>query len=366
MDIDTHMPSVPGVKSPRVALTGFYGYGNFGDDLMAVIFGRYLHRIGVPFSVLKLTTDYSGPFGFDVAHTIRELLEGADVLIWGGGGLLVPWRNWIYSVFYPGVGREYEVLIREARKKGIRLGGFSVGGTGDCPETITPAYKQIFMEEAEYISVRNPQDLAILRHFGVPGDYFPDLVWQAADHFPARRRKADRLRIGMDLYGGNLLRHNAAYLVPLLYALTRKRPDCDFVFMDTTNRTKKPYRGLGRIIKGSRVYSHQFSSPAADMEMLASLDLLVSTRLHTLVVCLQYGVPVLSLFGEKKTTLLMRNLGLARLCYSHRRMRDFFSLMRSKEKLARFIEEFSFPDISTLRRGSYGHLEKLQQFLAVS
>jgi hypothetical protein len=40
-------------RPPVVGLVGFYGHGNFGDDLMALIFGLFPRRIGVSFSLLQ-------------------------------------------------------------------------------------------------------------------------------------------------------------------------------------------------------------------------------------------------------------------------------------------------------------------------
>jgi hypothetical protein len=137
----------------------------------------------------------------------------------------------------------------------------------------------------------------------------------------------------MDIYLSNLLRRNAARLLPLLFALTRERRDCEFVFLDTTNRSKKTYRGLGVLMSGPNVRSFQFSEPERDLEFLVSPALLASTRLHTPVVCLQHAVPAISLCGEKKTGLLFENLGLGRLCYGNRRVHEFLGLMRSRPAL---------------------------------
>jgi hypothetical protein len=226
-----------------VGLVGFYGHGNFGDDLMALIFGLFLRRIGVSFSVYRLCPPYAARFGFSVAQSAGELLESAGVLLRGGGGLLVPWPNLTYHVLYPRVSSQYSRLIGTALRHGVPLLASSVGGDGSCPQKLTPSYKQIFVQSARFVSVRNPQDLTLLHRLGVPGEAYPDIVWKASEYFPIRPRKRGGLRIGMDVYLSNLLRHSAARLLPLLFALTRERRDCEFVFLDTTNRRKKPIAG---------------------------------------------------------------------------------------------------------------------------
>jgi polysaccharide pyruvyl transferase WcaK-like protein len=346
--------------TPKVGLVGFYGHGNFGDELMAVIIARYLANIGVPFSVYRLCPPYAQKYNLPVAHSAEELLEDARVLLWGGGGLLVPWSRLAYTALFPKAGTQFERLISMALRRKMRLLGTSVGGDGTSPRQLIPAYKQRFAESAEYLTVRNPQDLQLLKQFGLKGEFFPDIVWQTGKWFPLRREKTGRMRIGMDIYASNLLRQNAAYLIPSLLAVTRARRDCEFVFIDTTNRTIKPYRGLGLVIRGVNIRTHQFHEMENDLELLGSLDLLVSTRLHAPMICLQCGVPALSLFAEKKTILMFRNLGLERLCYGKGRVGEFLALMRDKEKMERFIREFRFPDVVSLRAESDGHLQVLR------
>jgi polysaccharide pyruvyl transferase WcaK-like protein len=349
--------------SPRVALVGFYGQGNFGDDLMALVYGQYLKRRGLSFSVYKLCTPYAARFGFHVAQSAEELLEGADILLWGGGGLLVSWQSLTYRLLFPRVQGEFSALIDTARGKGVRFLASSVGGGGSCPEQLKPRYKQQFVESAEFITVRNPQDLDFVRRLGVEGESYPDILWSASEYLPVQPVKHSGLRIGVDAYFNNLLRQHIVQLLPLLYGLTRERKDCEFVLLDTTNRTIRAYRGLGTLIRGANVRSHQFTDPDEDLATLASLDLLVSTRLHSLLMCLESGVPVISLCGENKTRLLLENVGLKHLCFGPERIGEFIALMRSKPALDRFLRDYQFPDVAALARDSGGHLEALGERL---
>lgn len=353
-----------GGRAPVVGLVGFYGHGNFGDDLMALIFGLFLRRMGVAFSVYKLCPPYAERFGFTVARSAEELLENADILLWGGGGLLVSWPNLTFRALYPRVTSEYSRLIGQAIRKGIPMMASSVGGDGSCPENLTPSYKQRFVQSAKFISVRNPQDLMLLHRLGTRGEAFADIVWKTAEYFPVRPRKSGGLRIGMDIYLSNLVRRKAVQLLPLLYALTRERRDCEFIFLDTTNRHKKGYRGLGALISGPNIRSYKFSELEPDLEFLASLDLLVSTRLHAPIVCLQHAVPVISLCGEGKTTLMFENLGLQRFSYGNGQIHEFMKLMESRPGLDRFLRDFQFPDVAALRTDSGGHLQKLRDVLS--
>src|SRR5512135_3473807 len=165
------------MRPPRVALVGFYGRGNFGDDYAAVVLGLCLRQAGFPFSVYRLCEPYAKPFGFHTSSSPEELLENADVLLWGGGGLLIPWPDLLYRMLFPGIAGEYKGLVVRAIEKGLHLAACSVGGDGSCPPRLTPAYKELFARAATFITVRNPQDLRLLQRLGVQGAFFPDLMW---------------------------------------------------------------------------------------------------------------------------------------------------------------------------------------------
>jgi polysaccharide pyruvyl transferase WcaK-like protein len=348
----------------HIALVGFYGRGNFGDDYCAVLLGLALRGAGHSVSIFRLPQAYAGPFGLQTASTPEELLDGADLLLWGGGGLLVPWRDLAYRVMFPGVAGEFDKVVALATQKGVRLAACSVGGDGSCPPRLTPAYKEDFARSASFMTVRNPQDLAILKRFGVAGAAFPDLMWLAGDRIPRPASGPGGMRIGFDIYLSTILRRSAPSLLAVLKEIADRRPDCQFFFIDSTNAGSKPYRGLGRWIRGSNVRPYQFSDPESDLRFLASLDLLVSSRLHAPMVALQFGVPVVSVLAEKKTSLLFSNLCLDRLSFGRDRVSELGRLLSSKVSLDSFLRDFRHPDIASLRAAAGGHLQFLSEQLA--
>ena len=355
--------TITSVSSHGVALAGFYGHGNFGDDLMAIIFGRHLQALGVPFRIYRLCTPYAAPFDLPVAHTIDELLEGADTLIWGGGGLLVPWDARRFERSFPGVAEEFATLVATAKRRGMRLLAASVGGSEYNDASLSPAYKADFVAAAESITVRNRGDCAHLSALGYKAEYFPDVVWQTATHFPLTPTRGPGLRIGLDLYAENLQRRHALYLLPLIQLLIWRRSDCRFIFLNSRNASQSGEQRLGRLFFGNNVQHYRFQHPADDIATLASLDLLLSTRLHTPMVALQYHVPVLSLFGEGKTRLLCSELGLMEYAYTHRDVPHLFSLLASRRRLDCFLSNYRFPELAVLAGGSRGHLDRLTQLL---
>jgi polysaccharide pyruvyl transferase WcaK-like protein len=348
---------------PRVALAGYYGAGNFGDDLAAVLFGLALGRRGVPVRVYGLCEPYARRFGFETASSPAQLLDGAGAFVWGGGGLLVSWPSLTYRLLYRSAASRLDALVREVEARAMPVMLASVGGDGRPVTRLTPAYKSRLLAAARWVSVRNAQDVDVLAAAGRAAECFPDVIWGLGTEIPLSRRRADRPRIGIDLYPSNLVRQRALHLLPRLHTLVRARPECDFVFLDTTNASCTRYRGLAGIIRGPNVHRYQFRDLDADLALVGSLDVVFSSRLHVPVVAMQCGVPAVSVFAEGKTRMLFRNLGLERYCVHHEGAASASVFTSAGLDLDRLLREYPFPDVARLAESSRGHVEGLLRAL---
>ena len=234
-------------------------------------------------------------------------------------------------------------LARMVTERGIPVLLASVGGGGRPARALRPAYKASLLGAARLITVRNPQDVEALQATGHRASYFPDIVWGLSDVLPMERRCGGRMRIGVDLYPSNLLRQGALLLLPLLQAAVNRRRDCDFVFIDTTNASCRPYRGFAGVIRGPNVSACHFRDIGTDLAFIASLDVVFSSRFHVPIVAMQYGVPAVSVFAEPKTRLLYANLGLERLSFGHRRLAELLTVLGDGRRSIGLSEDFPFP-----------------------
>ncbi|MBA3973154.1 MAG: hypothetical protein C0504_02925 [Candidatus Solibacter sp.] len=345
----------------RVALAGYYGRGNFGDDLMAVIIGQAIRKWGMEPRVFALCEPYAGRFGFEVARTPRELLDGAGLLVWGGGGALVSWGGRNVDKITRLELETHAELLDQAKRRGVRTVAVSVGGGGGTSPPQPRERSARLISVASWMTVRNQADLALPRSAGIPCGYFPDIVWRTSELFaPPARPKGGRLRIGVDIYFANLRRQHAEYALALMQLAVLRRPDIEFIFVDSTNRACSPYRCIGRAVRGPNVTRYQFEQPDADLELLGGLDAMISTRLHVPVVCLQYGVPVACLFSEGKMRLLLESLGLLEHYYGHHRAAAWARVMLSGGGWERWIANYRFPPAAYLRDAALGHLRALE------
>ena len=254
------------------------------------------------------------------------------------GGMFVPGfeRN---KRFSDPVRRHADFVDRVSRRADRRA-AISVGGDGTLRAEVTDLTIYRFLENAQYVSVRNRQDLALLNELGVSGECFPDIVWQSGRCFPRVRHSGPRLRIGLDLSVSHFLDQRAIHALILLQAAVLARHDVTFVCLNSTHRVMGQSAGIGRLIRGFNVELYQFHDFESDSDILASLDLLISNRLHVPLVALQYGVPVVSLLGEGRTRLFFENLGLGSQSYDRGRILELAGIVSSRQKIARLIEGY--------------------------
>jgi polysaccharide pyruvyl transferase WcaK-like protein len=305
-----------------------------------------------------------------VVHSLSELTDGVEIVVLASGSLLV---SSLSSQTF-GISKklsanlalgdqEFAELIELSRRRDVPLCTLSIGGD-DKSDGDLPSIKHQLLRACIYASVRNPQDVPRVRQINIPCDYYPDVVWQASALIPIEKTPpSERLRIGVDLYWSNLLRQGALYLPFLLYLVVILRRDVDFVFIDTTNLSAEKFRAVQPPFELRNVSRYQFQTPFKDLQLAASLDLVLSSRIHLGIACMSYGVPFLSLFGESKTRLFLQNIGLSYCIIRHRKLIGFLWLLLRPRRLRQFLREFRIPGRDDLVAQSRGHLNKLTSIL---
>jgi polysaccharide pyruvyl transferase WcaK-like protein len=68
----------------RIGMVGYYGWGNYGDELFLDVFREYL----APHELVVLPQKTAPPY-FD--EPVEKRLKGVDALVIGGGDLMIPW-----------------------------------------------------------------------------------------------------------------------------------------------------------------------------------------------------------------------------------------------------------------------------------
>jgi polysaccharide pyruvyl transferase WcaK-like protein len=349
----------------NVAIFGFYAYGNFGDDLMAMIIGRRVQALGCDVTVYRLCEPYARELGCVVADTVEDLIRDADLLVLGGGAGLTDvgadravlgQRAHVTSYR-----SERQRLLRMATERGVPSVALSIGGGNMIADRPRERFDHTVQDHCRFVTLRDPDELGLLERSGKTGSLYPDIVWQTAATFPRTKPRRERLRVGFDLYWSNLLYQSAIYLPTILGAITLARRDVDFIFIDTTSACRNRFRAVHPFVPRANVSRYQFQHPNADLDFIASLDLVVSSRLHLGLAAMSYGIPFLSVFGEPKTILMMRAAGLGSQLHRHRDVPRLVRTLARSEHIERIIAEFEQHDTGSLIAASAGHLHELER-----
>ncbi len=340
----------------RIGLFGVYSARNFGDDLMAVIFGKSLQEMGVEFTIFGLPTEY-GPYGFSISTSLEEFVDTNDLIVYGGGGILQPKEKDSF------LGHQLETLLYLCRQQSKPVFCFSIGGQGLPLDNIVPPARRHLVKQAEYVTLRLRADLPILDEAGTSGAHYEDVVWRTPSFFPrvSSNKAKGRPRIGINLYPHSV--REKRLLPRIFFFLTRMRQDCDFVFLESMFGADELY-GDYQAFYPSRMRSnctyYKFHSVDDGVQCVQSFDLLITNRLHLGMVAMSYGIPSIALFPLPKTRLCYQELGLGDLCWNTGQFWKIYQL-RSPEAQTELLRTFEHFDLETVRRNARQHLVKLEE-----
>ena len=276
---------------PRVGLVGFYGPGNYGDELFLDVFRRCLGEVADLEVVFESAT--RPYFGRPVRNVVREY----DTIVIGGGDLVIPWatsdRYWLT-----------DYLRRPVHVMGVGV------------PTWRPAKPKVVAELSAFLRHRNVRSITardaesaawIREHLRprVEVASSADLVF--ALPLPPVERPADppilgivvRWREGGDDYGA--VRSAAARGRELGYRLRA-------IVLSTGEVRARDERALD---EAALVDVERIASDDLDVltRAIGECTMLVSHKFHGTVVATSYGIPAVSMSTTDKNRNLLRRLG---------------------------------------------------------
>jgi len=322
------------IEKLKVGLFGYYSYGNLGDNLMAYLLSKHIKKIGHVPIVFTKSPDFMKGWGAELCSDIEALVQRSDVIVFGGGGLLIPRRkrNEQQTDFNQDLG----TVLKTAERKGVPRIGISLGGAGKPLDQIIPEERQELVRGLSYVTLRNREDVQLLEQAGIEGEFLDDLVWTTAEQVPiAKKRSNGRRRIGFNLYLTQSRRFRL--LRKILGIIVRLRRDVDFVFLDIHPSPEVAFRAFAPARLPKNCTRKTLSEVEDACREAASLDLLVSTRLHLGVMTMTYGGTTVAYAGQEKTRLLYRRIGRESLFWKSVNLLNFVRCLLLPGALAKTI-----------------------------
>jgi polysaccharide pyruvyl transferase WcaK-like protein len=316
--------SIHDVAGIKVGLFGFYSHHNYGDNLMAFMLARYLQQQRMEVVVYSKVEGFRAIVNADTETDLKQFVESVDLIVLGGGGLLVPHYGSPTSF-----DRELSQLVDICAAREKEIIGISIGGAGVPFEAIEPGARRNLLEACRYITLRNEEDLPLLSETGVPGECFADIVWCTPTFIPREpREESKQLSIGVCL---RLSRGRRRKLVDLVFALIQLlKPKYKLVYLAVNPDDFRTGSAVALNPRWGLSSRHALVNMEAASEIISSLDVLVTNKLHVGVVAMSYGIPVFTLGAEQKTKLLFSRLGLSRYFWGAREFHKLFRLLSRK------------------------------------
>jgi polysaccharide pyruvyl transferase WcaK-like protein len=285
-EIGRHRPASP----PRTGIVGFYGQGNYGDELFLDVFRE--HLAGAT-DLTVLTQAREGP----IPAASRAAVRAQDAIVIGGGDLVVPWqtneRDW-----------SSDYLRRPVHIIGV--------GVPTWRESRPAAMRQLrrFLQHGSVrsITARDQESAAWIRdHLAprVPVEMAADLVFALT--LPPATRPGGQPILGIVVRWRNdqddfsSVRAMAARGRQLGYRLRS-------IVLATGEVRRKDEAALARLALSvdEIVASDDLASLS---RAIGECTMLASHKFHGTVVAAAYGVPAISMATTDKNRNLLRRLG---------------------------------------------------------
>ncbi len=312
-------------KPLRIALSGYYGCGNTGDEaVLAGIVESFRIRAGegaASFTVLSADpADTKRRHGLAAVDRmrfpiVRETLRASDLLISGGGSLLQDTTS-VRSLVY------YLAIVRMGLKAGVPV-MFYAQGIGPLRRPISKVLTKMVANRVSCITVRDTASRDLLKGIGVnkpPIEVTADPAYALRAPSPERiseiRERAgikDEQTVGFALRrwgvpgspGPDLFAEAADRIVEQtgskIVFIPMQPPDDLNYSNDVANLMKQ---------RGRAVVVDEPLSPQETLGLVGSLNALAAMRLHALIFAAAAGgVPITAFSYDPKVTQLMKGLG---------------------------------------------------------
>ena len=295
----------------RVVLSGYYGFRNLGDDAILLALRDRLAET-VPGATLlalsKRPAETREKCGVEAANrfdpfAVRRAIKGASCYVSGGGSLLQDHTS-TRSLLY------YAALIRMAKYYGKPI-MFYANGIGPVETARDRERVRAVAEMADVITLRDTESLDALREMGVKNENIritADPVYtmpggdcaRGAERLKTLGIPTERPVIGVSVRFAAGMETNVAEFAKFCDAVSET---ATVVFLDMQQGADTAASAAVRAKMTAQAYEVSTPyDPTAMADMLACMDAVVSTRLHSMIFAACSGVPVLGVVYDPKVT----------------------------------------------------------------
>ena len=296
----------------RVVLSGYYGFRNLGDDAILLTLRDRLSEAAPGARLIALSNrpaETRERCGIEAVNrfdpfAVRRAIQHAACFVSGGGSLLQDHTS-TRSLLY------YTALIRMAKRCGGKRVMFYANGIGPVESARNRERVRAAAEMADVITLRDEESLAALREMGVQNPNIrvtADPVYampcgsreRGLALLSARGIPTERPLVGVSVRFAAGMETNVAAFARFCDAVNET---AQVVFINMQQGADDAASAAVRAQMHTEAYEIAAPyDPAAMVDMLACMDAVVSTRLHSMIFAACSGVPVLGVVYDPKVS----------------------------------------------------------------
>jgi len=290
----------------RVVISGYYGFDNFGDELILHILVSSLKKyLDNP----KITVLSNNPaktkkdFDVDAIHRfntqeIMDRMEKCNVFISGGGSLIQNTTSFQSLLYYLGL-----IFLAKSffQKKTIVF----AQGIGPLKGFLAKMLTGFVLKNTDLISVRDRESHNLLKNMGVDSILATDTVWSLEVMSDANKLDVEKINLGIQLRKWKDLTENTLIIIAnvicekfnnekVCISLISLQDEYD---LDAAQKLKTIL--LAKKLKAEiRIFSNL--SLEQSISLLGNIDFLIGMRYHACLVSTRFGIPTLALSYDPK------------------------------------------------------------------
>lgn len=279
-------------KRPRVGLVGFFGWGNYGDELLL----QFWRRVLTPYFEIAPVNDLLAPPYLSAAAD--DVAQRHDAFVIGGGDLVIP--NAVSKLYW-----KREWLARKVYICGV---GVALWRHKQVAEVIDEMAAFFQHPNVQYISARDEQSAAWIRERlqpRVPVVVHPDLAFGLPLPSPREPTADARRTLGISVRQGPYSRDNDfSALARLVERARAQNYAIQVLELGSGRQRRRDQRAIRQMpfTPDSVVSSSNVNEISA---AIGALDSFATMKFHGLVIALMYGVPALGLVPNTKNVNLL-------------------------------------------------------------
>ena len=302
-----------------VLLSGYYGFGNLGDELILKNIAALFRELGYRVYATSNSPSYSEALHRDIFflyrydnQNITEIIKEVDLVALGGGGLFQDHYPLSPSQLY--VMPKYIVdtflsvpLTAKIYKKRV---AFLFQGVGPLFSDDSIHYTRFAYSLSDYISVRDRDSKQILERLGFSNVFFssdPSLLYPVEES----KGQSSSIRIGISLrtwIHESFLQRAIGSLTSLI---EKAGEECEFIFIPFFKDDIAAFGQLTESLgKRREVKLGSYQTLDEAESLIKSLDMMIGMRLHSVILAIKYSIPFISIPYSSKVYSFTKDCGL--------------------------------------------------------